>query len=236
MEIEILYSEFGNLNGDIGNIEYLKKCLPEAKIVETAINDEPLFVTKDDISLIYMGTLSERAQEIVIQKLMPYKNRIKDLIEKGQVFLFTGNSVEVLGKYIENEDGSKIEALDIFDIYSKRNMLNRHNSMFLGKYEDIELVGFKSQFTMLYGDNTKNYFSEVEMGIGMNEQTKLEGIKQNNFIATYMIGPLLILNPVFTIKLMQRMQIQNPTLAYEKELIEAYNERLKKFKQLSKNK
>ncbi len=236
MEIEILYSEFGNLNGDIGNIEYLKKCLPEAKIVETAINDEPLFVTKDDISLIYMGTLSERAQEIVIQKLMPYKNRIKDLIEKGQVFLFTGNSVEVLGKYIENEDGSKIEALDIFDIYSKRNMLNRHNSMFLGKYEDIELVGFKSQFTMLYGDNTKNYFSEVEMGIGMNEQTKLEGIKQNNFIATYMIGPLLILNPLFTIKLMQRMQIQNPTLAYEKELIEAYNERLKKFKQLSKNK
>ncbi len=57
--------------------------------------------------------------------------------------MFLGNSLEILGKYIENEDGSKIEALGIFDIYAKRNMLNRHNSFFLGTYEDIEILGFR---------------------------------------------------------------------------------------------
>ncbi len=230
MKIEILYPEFCNLNGDMGNMRYLQKCLPEADIIETSINEKPRFIEQDDISLIYMGTLSERSQEIAIQKLKPYAEEIREKIEKNQLFLFTGNSVELLGKYIENEDGSKIEALGIFDIYAKRNMMNRHNSFFLGKYKDIEILGFKSQFTMLYGNNEKNYFIETNMGIGINEQTKLEGIHQNNFFATYVIGPFLVLNPYFTLELLKLMGVENPKLAFESEVLEAYNIRLKKFK------
>ena len=230
MKIEILYPEFCNLNGDMGNMRYLQKCLPEADIIETSINEKPRFIEQDDISLIYMGTLSERSQEIAIQKLKPYAEEIREKIEKNQLFLFTGNSVELLGKYIENEDGSKIEALGIFDIYAKRNMMNRHNSFFLGKYKDIEILGFKSQFTMLYGNNEKNYFIETNMGIGINEQTKLEGIHQNNFFATYVIGPFLVLNPYFTLELLKLMGVENPKLAFESEVLEAYIVRLKKFK------
>ncbi len=233
MKIEILYPEFCNLNGDMGNVKYLKKCLPEAEFIETAIDEDPAFCTQENISLIYMGTLSERSQEIVIKKLMPYKQKIEELIENGQVFLFTGNSVEVLGKYIENEDESKVEGLGIFDIYAKRDMLHRHNSFFLGKYEDIELLGFKSQFTMLHGDNSNNYFSKVEMGIGINKESKLEGIRKNNFIGTYIIGPVLILNPKFTLKLLNLMKVEEPKLAFEKEVLEAYEVRYKKFKELA---
>lgn len=233
MKIEILYPEFCNLNGDMGNIKYLQKCLPEAEIIETSINEKPQFIEQNDISLVYMGTLSERSQEIAIQKLKPYTEKTKQKIEQNQLFLFTGNSIEILGKYIENEDGSKIEALGIFDIYAKRNMMNRHNSFFLGKYNEIEIVGFKSQFTMLYGNNEENYFIKADMGIGINEQTKLEGIHQNNFFATYVIGPFLILNPYFTLKLLNLMGEKEPKLAFENEVIEAYNIRLKKFKTIN---
>ena len=232
MKIEILYPEFCNLNGDMGNMKYLKRCLPEAEVIETAIDQEPSFLSQEDIALVYMGTLSERSQEIVIKKLMPYKEAVKQKIEAGQLFLFTGNSVEVLGNYIENEDGSKIEALGIFNVYAKRDMLHRHNSFFLGTYEDIEILGFKSQFTMLYGDNSNNYLAEVQMGIGINPESKLEGIHQNNFIATYVIGPLLILNPYFTLKLLKMMGVDKPKLAYEEEVLKAYEVRLKKFKTL----
>ena len=230
MKIEILYPEFCNLNGDMGNIKYLKKCLPEAELIETSINDKPKFIQQSDISLVYMGTLSERSQEIVITKLKPYTELIKQKIEQNQLFLFTGNSVEILGKYIENEDGSRIEALGIFDIFAKRNMMHRHNSFFLGKYKEIEILGFKSQFTMLYGNNEENYFIKTDMGIGINEQTKLEGIHQNNFFATYIIGPILVLNPYFTLELLKLMGVKKPKLAFENEVIEAYKIRLKKFK------
>lgn len=230
MKIEILYPEFCNLNGDMGNMKYLQKCLPEAEIIETSINEKPQFIEQNDISLVYMGTLSERSQEIAIQKLKPYTEKIKQKINQNQLILFTGNSVEILGKYIENEDGSKIEALGIFDIYAKRNMMNRHNSFFLGKYNEIEIVGFKSQFTMLYGNNEENYFIKTDMGIGINEQTKLEGIHKNNFFATYVIGPFLVLNPHFTLELLKLMGVNEPKLAFKNEMLEAYDIRLKKFK------
>lgn len=170
MKIEILFPEFCNLYGDISNIKYLKKCLSNQKVkyIETSFDMEPSFVTQD-INFIYLGPMTENRQEKVIKKLMPYKKRIEELIEKNTVFLFTGNALEILGKYIENEDGIKIEALGIFDVYAKRNMMHRHNSLFIGEYNNIKIVGFKSQFTMMYGNNTDNYFLKVEKGIGINK-------------------------------------------------------------------
>ena len=201
MKIEILFPEFCNLYGDISNIKYLKKCLSNQKVkyIETSFDMEPSFVTQD-INFIYLGPMTENRQEKVIKKLMPYKKRREELIEKNTVFLFTGNALEILGKYIENEDGIKIEALGIFDVYAKRNMMHRHNSLFIGEYNNIKVVGFKSQFTMMYGNNTDNYFLKVEKGIGINKESKLEGINKNNFFGTYLTGPILILNPLFTKK------------------------------------
>lgn len=232
LKIEILFPEFCNLYGDISNMKYLKKCMPKANFIETAFDEEPKFVS-EKINLIYLGPMTEKMQEKVISKLRDYKEKIEELIQQNVIFLVTGNAIEIFGKYIENEDGSKIEALGIFNIYAKRDMLHRHNSKFVGTWEDIEIVGFKSQFTFsYYGDNEQNYFSKVEKGVGLNKETNYEGIQKNNFIATYLIGPILILNPNFTKKIMQKMGIEEPKLAFEEDVIKAYNQRLEELKKL----
>ncbi len=231
LKIEILFPEFCNLYGDISNMKYLKKCLPNANFIETAFDEEPSFV-KEKVNFIYLGPMTENMQEKVITKLKPYKERIEELIEENVIFLITGNAIEIFGKYIENEDGSKIEALGIFDIYAKRDMLHRHNSIFIGKWESIDIVGFKSQFTFAYGNNEENYFAKVEKGIGLNKESKLEGIMKNNFIGTYLIGPILILNPLFTEKLLEKMGVNKENLAYAEDVKEAYNQRLEEFKRL----
>lgn len=230
MKIEILFPEFCNLYGDMYNMKYLKMCIPEAEFIETALEEEPKFV-KEDVNLIYLGPMTENTQEKVIKKLLPYKERIIELIEKNVVFLFTGNALEILGKYIENEDESKIEGLGIFDVYAKRDMMHRHNSYLIGKYEDIEIIGFKSQFTMMYGNNLETPFVEVEKGIGINKQSKIEGIKKNNFIGTYLIGPMLILNPLFTQKVL-KMLGEETEIALKEDTMAAYNERIKELKRL----
>ena len=231
MKIEILFPEFCNLYGDMYNMKCLKMCMPEAEFIETALDDVRAF-TKEDVNMIYLGPMTEKTQEKVIARLKPYKDKIEELINNNVVFLFTGNALEVLGKYIENEDGSKIDAVGIFDVYSKRDMMHRHNSFLIGKYEDIEMIGFKSQFTMMYGDNKDSYFVEVEKGIGINKESKLEGIKKNNFIGTYIIGPILIQNPLFTKKLIKAMGAKEDTLVFEQDLMAAYEERLKELKKL----
>lgn len=230
MKIEILFPEFCNLYGDMFNMKYLKKCLPDAEFIETALEEEPAFV-KENVNLIYLGPMTEKTQEKVISKLLPYKEKIIELIENNVVFLFTGNAIEVLGKYIENEDGTRIDGVGIFNVYAKRDMFHRHNSFLIGKYEDIEVIGFKSQFTMLYGDNSNMAFLEVEKGIGINKESKLEGIKKNNFIGTYLIGPLLILNPLFTKKILEMLGVES-RVALEEETMAAYEERIKEFRRL----
>ena len=231
LKIEILFPEFCNLFADSQNMRYLKQCIPEATFIETSFNEEPKFVS-EKINLIYLGAMTEKMQEKVIAKLKKYKSKIEELIEQNTIFLFTGNSLEVMGEYIENEDGSKIEGLGIFKVHAKRDMLHRHNSFFIGDFEGIEIVGFKSQFTMMYGENEENYFSKVEKGIGINKDSKYEGIRKNNFLGTYLLGPILILNPEFTKKLLNKMGIEKPTLAFEKEVEEAYKQRLKEFKEI----
>lgn len=229
--IESLFPEACNLFGDISNIKYLKKCIPESTFIDTSFHDEPYFINHD-VSMIYMGPMTEKMQEKAIEKLKPYKDKIEELIDKGVVFLTTGNSMEIFEDYIENEDGSKIEGLGIFHLYSKRDMMHRHNSLFIGKYEDIEVVGFKSQFTFSYGENENFYFSEAEKGIGINPKTRFEGINKKNFFGTYLIGPILILNPNFTKKILEKMGFSDTSIAFEKEVFEAYDGRLREFKAL----
>lgn len=232
MKIEVLYSELCNLNGDLGNIRYLEQCLPEAEFIYTSILDTPAFVDKD-VNMVYMGPMSEDSQELVLKKLKPYTKRIKQLIDNNVLFLITGNALDLFGNYIKDEE-KKIECLKIFDFYVERNMFGRHNSLCLGEFDKLEMVGFKSQFTWTYGDNSNNYFIKVIRGYGINKNSKYEGIHVNNFFGTNLLGPILIMNPYFTKYIMNLLGVKKPKLKFEKETIDAYDQRLKEFKDLNK--
>ncbi len=227
MKIEILFPEYANLFGDMGNILYLKACLPQAEFIETAMNDTPRFMA-EPVNLIYMGPMSEPAQEKIIARLMPYREKIQELIEGGTCFLFTGNAVETLYREIE-DGGRKIQGLGLFPFTAKRSYLHRHNSNFLGEFNGMTVLGCKSQFTMAYGDNSQNYFAKAERGIGLNPDTPLEGVRQNSFIGTYLIGPLLVMNPPFARWLLDTMGAKDAPLAHGAAMEQAYAQRLKEF-------
>ena len=53
---------------------------------ETTLNETPHFI-EEDIDLIYLGSSTEKNQEIIISKLLPYKDRLKELIDKNKVIL-----------------------------------------------------------------------------------------------------------------------------------------------------
>ncbi len=235
MKIEILFPEFCNIYGDFGNIMYLKACLPEAEFIETSLNDEPKFIT-EDIDLVYMGSMTEKVQEKIINKLMAYKEIIKQQIDSKKAFLFTGNSFEIFGKYIEEDNKNQREGLGRIDIDSKRRMFNRYNSLFLGEFEGIEIIGFRDQFALQYGDNSDKYFAKVIRGDGLNKDSKLEGIRIKNFIGTSILGPILVLNPIFTKHYLQNvLKIENVEIAFEKDAMEAYEKRLEEFKDMKRN-
>ena len=229
MQIEILFPEQCSLFGDSGNVRYLKKCLPDAEFIHTSLNDTPAFVTGSP-DMIYMGACTEKNQEKIIKRLMPYKEQLRDAIDSGKVMLFTGNAPEIFFEYIEKDDGSKTEALGLFRFHAVQRLFERHNTLVLGKFMDSEILGFKTQFTQTYGDNSKNFFCSVERGDGINKQSMLEGIHVNNFFATSLVGPLLVMNPYFTEYLMEKLGVDNPQCAFREDSINAYNIRIKDFR------
>ncbi len=224
MVVEVLFPELCNIFGDIWNAKYLKMCCDDIKIHYTSITEEPLFV-KEDVDMIYLGAMPYKHQEIIVKKLKKHKKRLLELIEKEKVVLFTGDAIEIVGKYIlDTEDNKKHEGLGLFDVYFKRTFLKRYNYFFLGKYKNIDMVGSVSTFSRMYGDSS-NSFINVKKGLGMADNDSVEGINYKNFYATYLIGPLLILNPDFT-KLILKKIGANDKLCFEDDIYNAYKHRL----------
>lgn len=228
MKIEVLYDSICGLYGDSFNIKYLSECSNKIEVINTDLNEEPRFI-KEDIKMIYMGLMTERNQEIVIKKLMPYKEKIKDLIEKGTIFLLTGNAIEIFGECIYR-NGKEIEGLNIFNYYTKYDYENRYHELYLGSFNKSKIVGFKSQFSKIYNVNEEPLFKTLK-GMGNNDKDKNEGIRKNNFMATTVLGPILLQNPYFAQEILKLLGLKTD-LKYENEIIKAYNVRLKEYENL----
>lgn len=226
MKIEVLYPELCNLYGDLQNAEYLARS-SDAETVRTALGETPRFVS-EDIALVYIGGTTEKGQSLVRDAFRPYLDALKVRTEKGGVTLVTGNALEIFGEYIENEDGTREKMLGVFPIHSERHMLSRYNSLYLGEKDGMKIVGFKSQFGHSYGENGAGLFTTVR-GAGLNPDVTAEGIRDKNFMLTYLLGPLVILNPPFAKYLLTLMGVDEPKLAFEDAAMDVYETRLREF-------
>lgn len=230
--LEYLFPEISNLYGDPFNVKYLAECImengSEAEIIEDELNLPPCFAEKRP-DVIYLGPMTEHAQELTINALMPYRDRIRELIDDGVIFFITGNAIEIFIKEIDCEDGTVINALGLFALTAKRKMFARYNSLFLGEFEGLKIVGNKSQFSHSYGDSSLHPFIKVLRGDGTAPGEAYEGIKDNNFLATYLLGPLLLLNPELARYILRLLGIENPVLRFEEEALAAYKIRLSEF-------
>lgn len=228
MVIEILFDESCNLYGDGQNISYLTATLPEAEFIHTKITDMPYFA-ENDPDLIYIGSMSEATQRRVIEKLKPLLPRLLALIEKGTPILATGNAGEIFCSRIEYvTEKNTTEGLGVFDLTVRTDLFDRYNGKVLGTLDGMKLVGFRSQFSMIYGDNSACAFLKCDRGIGINRKSNLEGMRKNNLICTQLLGPILPLNPLFC-EYFISLTGTEVTAAYKDAAMDAYNQRVKEF-------
>lgn len=261
MKIEILYPDLCDLYGEPANMKYILSAIKNAEVYETGIFEKPKFVS-EDVNFIYLGSMTENSQKMVCEKLMPLRERLRELIDSGAVILGTGNALEIFCDKIVCEDGSETSCLGFFHGTARPEMMKRHNSLFLGEFnlhedaasvigeegmakevdsgnneaQKIEIVGFKSQFGHILpsdeGDTWTPLFKRIR-GVGIDGKKQDshmgEGVRINNFMATYLLGPLLILNPPFT-KYILNLLGEEGKLPYEDVAMEVYETRLREFK------
>ena len=137
--------------------------------------------------------------------------------------LTTDTAMDLFGKYIQFKD-KRVEGLGLFDYYSVEDTSFRHNSWFLGKFEGIKITAFRSTFTRQFGSDA-DPFIKVLGGSGRNDKSKVEGARLNNFYATSLLGPFLIINPPFAHYLLGLLGADKP-LCFEETAVKAYQHRL----------
>jgi len=232
LTIEMLFPEIANLHGDNANIDYLARCLPDARVVRTGLNETPAFVSRK-VDLVYLGPLTESGQIRAIARLAPHKSRIDELIQTGTHFLFTHNAMECLGSRIVNAEMKyDIPGVGIFDFSTEVGMFERYTGKVMGSFEGTSqpIVGYKSQFSMVSSSPEIPGFMATTRGIGRNPTTHVEGVRRENFVGTSLIGPVLLMNPHLTEWLLSSLvPSREPQLALSEFAVAAYDARLREF-------
>ena len=233
MKVEILFPEVCNLYGDLQNVYYLKRCCPELELIETDLHSAPRFLT-EDVALVYMGSTTEQGLRLAADALRPYAADIAAKADALQPILLTGNAPDVFAEAIESDSADTIEGLGILPGRVKYTMMKRHNSFFLGTFEDMEVVGFKSLFGFHYDAPEQGEWFTAVRGIGRTPETVREGFRRGGLMATALIGPLLVLNPPLC-KWLLRLLGAPDTLAFEEAAMAAYAKRAAEFKESGRN-
>ena len=230
MRAEILFPEVCNLYGDLQNIYYLKRCCPALEIVETDLKSKPAFLD-GDVTLVFMGSTTEQGLQLAADALRPYREAIAEKVDAGQLFLATGNALDILGDAIDSDMVPRIEGLGLLPTQAEYHMMRRHNSYYVGKFGDMDIVGFKSLFGHSYDAPERDGWFRAVRGVGRNPDTALEGYRRGGLMATYLIGPLLILNPPLCKWLLRQMGAPSDALAFEEAAMASYEKRVAEFRQ-----
>lgn len=219
-----LYYDLLNLNGEQGNVLYLKYVLEQSnikyKIDYLSIGDKIDFSNYD---YIYMGKGSEESLLRALKDLLQYKKDVKKYIDESKYFIATGNSHELFGKYIVI-DNKKHEALNIFDYYIEELESKIIGDVF-ARYNDLDIIiGFINTKREIV--NNQYPLFELESN---NFNLEREGVKYNNFYGTYLLGPILVRNPHF----LDSILLDNQNIKYkinkDKIQYKAYNEYINNF-------
>lgn len=217
LQIAYLYKNELNLYGDNGNIEILlKRCRDrdiDAEVLEINIDTDLSKIDKSEINFVFMGGGPDAAQKDVYEDLLKNKKEfLFDLFRSNVCGLFVCGSYQLLGNYYKSADGFVLDGLRLFDVYTQHfgnheprcigNVVCKINEDVFGKsFSETAfgntLVGFENHGGRTFLGEGVKPFAKVVQGSGNNSQDFTEGCVFNNFIGTYLHGPILSKNPHF---------------------------------------
>lgn len=195
INILFLYPELLNLYGEYGNVCAIEKYLKERGVkvnIDRADTDSAIDPSKYD--MIYIGSGTENSLDRALALLLPIKDQLAGFVESGKMLLATGTAVELFGKCIDTERDSN-KALGILQYGAKRDKNRRilQDCLFECSLFEKKTLGFINRASVFY-DVESPLFS-VLFGVGHDKNSKNEGFLYKNFMATTLIGPLLVRNP-----------------------------------------
>ena len=203
-----MYPDLLNLYGDRGNVLSLIRRAElrgiKVKLVPVSIGDE---FDENDFDIVFLGGGQDAEQNVIRKDFVEVKGpKVKEAIEHGMVFLCICGGYQMLGKYYQEHDGTRIECLGAIDIYTVGEDVRyiqdtAYEADFLkeeGVADSAILYGFENHSGRTYLGPTVKPMAKVREGAGNNGKDGYEGAIYNNVYCTYSHGSFLPKNPRMT--------------------------------------
>lgn len=188
-----LFPKLLNAYGDRGNIltlSFFAKEMGLNPIVHEI--DDISQIDWDNLDFVLLGGGFENEIIFVLEKLQPIKDQLRERIIGGLPFLVTTTAYPIIGKTYEDSNHNLHEGLGLLNItvtYQEKTMIG---NVLLNNSKFEEVIGFVNHNHVIeHNYETVGYNL---LGYGNSRVSREEGLIYNNFIATFMSGPLLALN------------------------------------------
>ncbi|HOP11970.1 MAG TPA: hypothetical protein PK629_10810 [Oscillospiraceae bacterium] len=201
MKLLRLYDDLLDLYGDGGNFTVIKKRLEAAGYDLTAeyrTVGEPFDLTQYDFVYISPGLPKNLA--VAAFDLVPRCENLFEAIEKGVVFLTTGNAPALFGEEFVLDDGEKIKGCGLFPVRHTFGKKITIRDLVGVTDSELEITGFLNSTDTREGDYETPFIRITGSGKQTYNQTT-DGARLKNFFATELLGPVLVRNP----ELLRRM-------------------------------
>lgn len=195
------YPDQLSLYGDRGNIKILfNRCFSRGiNCIVDYIGFGDRFAEKD-YDLVFMGGGADFSQSLIYEDFIKTKkDNLESFLKSKGVGLFVCGAYQLMGHFYKNQTGLVTEGISLFDMYTQSRTPRCTGRIVCQLPEPIlgkkYLFGFENHSGRTFITNNDFRFSRVLLGKGNNGFDRFEGYCKDNFIGTYLHGPILALNP-----------------------------------------
>jgi lipid II isoglutaminyl synthase (glutamine-hydrolysing) len=193
-----LYPVEMNIYGDRGNVLALRRRLEwrgyQAEVKEVGVGDKFDLTTAD---IIFAGGGQDRGQIVVGQDLQQRASQLLEAAEAGVVMLTVCGTYQLFGRGFHTLEGQEIPGIGLFKAYTLGSTERMIGNLTIKSRWGM-MVGFENHSGQTVLEPGQEALGKVLKGYGNNSQHSGEGAVYNNCYGTYLHGPVLPKNPVFT--------------------------------------
>lgn len=231
-----MYPDLLNLYGDRGNVLSLIRRAElrgiSVKLVPISIGDD---FDEKDFDIVFLGGGQDAEQNVIRRDFVEEKGeKVKEAIEHGMVFLCICGGYQMLGKYYQEHDGTKIECLGAIDVHTVgEDVRYIQDTIYEADFLKAEnpdvpdaalLYGFENHSGRTYLGPSVKPMAKVIEGAGNNGKDGFEGAIYNNVYCTYSHGSFLPKNPRMTDHLLRLALKRRYGEEYELPVLSTENE------------
>lgn len=190
-----LFPKLLSLYGEYGNVKVLVSTLRKGgwEVIVDSLEEVPGEFA--GYNLVYLGSGTEDNLAVAAERMASHAEAVESSMKNGTLWLATGNAMALFGAAL-TRDGAILPTLGCFG-YQSEIQKGRYLGDVLTEADETgkQSLGFVNTSLVITGVEHPLLTFKLGANLGNDKKSPADGVKEEGFLATQLIGPFLVKNP-----------------------------------------